>query len=578
MREDLIEVFGAREHNLKNIDVTIPRNKLVVITGLSGSGKSSLAFDTIYAEGQRRYIETFSAFARQFLGGLERADIIPIKMSDLSNVNKHSNMLIKNAYLVLLILLFSACNNQQAEKTEEPSPNNLVDGDTYDFGRVIKGDTLKTTFQLTNDLPKEIRIEDALGSSNHIKIRLGKKVLKPNESTIIDVELLTEQLNGSQKRKISIKTDYDEKPYFDYYILATIQDLKIHKKEHLFHLIKNKKEIADDLPRNFDFSENFTEKEREALNLQPEKIGSNEYYFLSDQKFLKEEIEDISFQIYYRNFYGNQLEKILRVKRTDTIYDITLSGIYSNGLDSSSLLTEFRNDMRFKKSWADLITVKDEPNIRAYNIDSIWTFYHFDNQLNLTKETASSSRYYKEIKENPETGKQDTLLEEMFSLGKINERQLVCGIIYSNYRNTLPEKISIYSVNDNQRKLLESFVNAGAYIDKMELFSLEGNQFINLSFSETSGIHYGIFYAVDSTTITLNKIKQNYINVNIPDSLQVFKGFGIMRNKENKFISGATLGSETSGRTYHFQEEHKLVKENGEFVFKSIDTLLNFVK
>lgn len=72
---ELIEVYGARVHNLKNIDVTIPRNKLTVITGLSGSGKSSLAFDTIFAEGQRRYIETFSAYARNFLGNLERPDV-----------------------------------------------------------------------------------------------------------------------------------------------------------------------------------------------------------------------------------------------------------------------------------------------------------------------------------------------------------------------------------------------------------------------------------------------------------------------------------------------------------------------
>ena len=74
MKEE-ISVTGARVHNLKNIDVVIPRNKLVVITGLSGSGKSSLAFDTIYAEGQRRYMETLSAYARQFLGGMERPDV-----------------------------------------------------------------------------------------------------------------------------------------------------------------------------------------------------------------------------------------------------------------------------------------------------------------------------------------------------------------------------------------------------------------------------------------------------------------------------------------------------------------------
>ena len=82
--EDRIRVIGARVHNLKNIDVDIPRDKLVVITGLSGSGKSSLAFDTIYAEGQRRYIETFSAYARQFLGGMERPDVD--KISGLSPV------------------------------------------------------------------------------------------------------------------------------------------------------------------------------------------------------------------------------------------------------------------------------------------------------------------------------------------------------------------------------------------------------------------------------------------------------------------------------------------------------------
>ncbi|MDQ3394972.1 MAG: excinuclease ABC subunit UvrA, partial [Bacteroidota bacterium] len=72
---DVIEIFGAREHNLKNIDVSFPRNKLVVITGISGSGKSSLAFDTIYAEGQRRYMESFSTYARSFIGDMERPDV-----------------------------------------------------------------------------------------------------------------------------------------------------------------------------------------------------------------------------------------------------------------------------------------------------------------------------------------------------------------------------------------------------------------------------------------------------------------------------------------------------------------------
>ncbi len=92
---EFLEVIGARVHNLKNIDVTIPRNQLVVITGLSGSGKSSLAFDTIYAEGQRRYIESFSAYARQFLGNMERPDVdkitglSPVISIEQKTVNKN---------------------------------------------------------------------------------------------------------------------------------------------------------------------------------------------------------------------------------------------------------------------------------------------------------------------------------------------------------------------------------------------------------------------------------------------------------------------------------------------------------
>ena len=75
MSKDKIIIKGAREHNLKNVDLEIPRNKFIVFTGLSGSGKSSLAFDTIYAEGQRRYVESLSSYARQFLGQMEKPEL-----------------------------------------------------------------------------------------------------------------------------------------------------------------------------------------------------------------------------------------------------------------------------------------------------------------------------------------------------------------------------------------------------------------------------------------------------------------------------------------------------------------------
>ena len=107
MSEQKICVEGARVHNLKNIDVEIPRGSLTVITGLSGSGKSSLAFDTIYAEGQRRYIETFSAYARNFLGGMERPDVD--KITGLSPV-------ISDGYPLDMELFLSTIQNGERQK------------------------------------------------------------------------------------------------------------------------------------------------------------------------------------------------------------------------------------------------------------------------------------------------------------------------------------------------------------------------------------------------------------------------------------------------------------------------------
>ena len=87
MGKNEIVIKGAREHNLKNVNLTIPRDQLIVFTGLSGSGKSSLAFDTIYADGQRRYIESLSSYARQFLGQMEKPDVDSIEGLSLSLIH-----------------------------------------------------------------------------------------------------------------------------------------------------------------------------------------------------------------------------------------------------------------------------------------------------------------------------------------------------------------------------------------------------------------------------------------------------------------------------------------------------------
>ncbi len=128
MDKDFIEIYGAREHNLKNIDVKIPRNELVVITGLSGSGKSSLAFDTIYAEGQRRYIETFSAYARQFLGGLERPDVdkidglSPVIAIEQKTTSKNPRSTVGTITEIydFLRLLYARVSTAYSIETEEP--------------------------------------------------------------------------------------------------------------------------------------------------------------------------------------------------------------------------------------------------------------------------------------------------------------------------------------------------------------------------------------------------------------------------------------------------------------------------
>ena len=133
--KDFISVKGAREHNLKNINVELPRNKFIVITGLSGSGKSSLAFDTIYAEGQRRYVESLSSYARQFLGLMEKPDVdqidglspaISIDQKSTSR-NPRSTVATVTEIYDYLRLLFARVGKPHCPKCGKPITQQTVD-------------------------------------------------------------------------------------------------------------------------------------------------------------------------------------------------------------------------------------------------------------------------------------------------------------------------------------------------------------------------------------------------------------------------------------------------------------------
>lgn len=217
--EGYIEVYGAREHNLKNVDLKIPRNQLVVFTGLSGSGKSSLAFDTIFAEGQRRYIETFSAYARQFLGGLERPDVdkidglspvISIEQKTVSRSPRSTVGTITEVYDFLRLLyarVSIAYSYETGEKMVKYSDDQIVDLiiEQYENKKVIflapkikgrKGHYRELFEQIQKMGFTKVRIDG--------EIRDIEKGMKLDRYKIHDIDVVIDRLliNGSDRKRI----------------------------------------------------------------------------------------------------------------------------------------------------------------------------------------------------------------------------------------------------------------------------------------------------------------------------------------------------------------------------------------
>ena len=216
VEQDFLEIYGARVHNLKNIDLTFPRNKLVVITGLSGSGKSSLAFDTIYAEGQRRYLESFSAYARQFLGNMERPDVD--KISGLSpvisieqkttNLNPRSTVGTITEIYDFLRLLFARASEAYSyvtgEKMIKLSDDQIIDLIIQKF----KGKKVMMLAPLVKARKGHYReLFEQLMQQGYLRVRTDgrivelKKGLQLDRYKTHDIELLVDRLEVSETSK-----------------------------------------------------------------------------------------------------------------------------------------------------------------------------------------------------------------------------------------------------------------------------------------------------------------------------------------------------------------------------------------
>src|SRR5215213_6971200 len=214
---EYIEVFGAREHNLKNIDLRIPKNKLVVFTGVSGSGKSSLAFDTIYNEGQRRYMESFSAYARQFLGDMERPDVdkitglSPVISIEQKTTNKNPRSTVGTITEIydFLRLLYArvgeAYSYNTGKKMVKWSEEEIVGDIFHRFANrkiTLLGPIVRGRKGHYRELFEEIR------KKGFVKVRIDgevkdlKEKMQVDRYKIHDIELVIDRLQVSEDMKV----------------------------------------------------------------------------------------------------------------------------------------------------------------------------------------------------------------------------------------------------------------------------------------------------------------------------------------------------------------------------------------
>ncbi len=331
----------------------------------------------------------------------------------------------------------------------------------------------------------------------------------------------------------------------------------------IFDLIINKEEsptnFTDSLVYTFDLSKRFTEKEVSVLNLDTTKIDLSEYYFLTNQKFLKKKIDSISFTIYYKHQYGDQLEKILRVKRKDTVFDITLS-MKGGDSFSQSVSTEFVNQTTFLST---SLYREEDPDSNSFNTDSIISIYHYTSNFDFKLLDKVSYKIENNV---------ISRIKNPF--GRIKDFELFYDCV--DCRTSITGGINIYATKNNSKIDLATVPIADFYIDDVKLIELKNEPFIFVHSSHTYGHSDGKLYSFDIDNVKLNQVNIKKSNYVIPDSLSIRKGFGLSIDEDNQFTTGYFLRSENNGNGYLITNLYDLIKvKENEYELVLINTELN---
>lgn len=244
VEEDVIEVLGAREHNLKNIDIRIPKNKLVVFTGVSGSGKSSLAFDTIYNEGQRRYMESFSAYARQFMGDMERPDVdkitglSPVISIEQKTTNKNPRSTVGTITEIydFLRLLFARAGQAYSYNTGKPMARFSEEEIVETICTKLKGKKINLLAPLVRGRKGHYReLFEDIRKKGFLKVRVDGEIqdlvprMQVDRYKIHDIEVVIDRLEVVPDMKVRIS--------------QSVQKALQMGKDLLFVLVQNEQKV-----------------------------------------------------------------------------------------------------------------------------------------------------------------------------------------------------------------------------------------------------------------------------------------------------------------------------------------------